>query len=68
MKNINITCTNINCPERQGGKCNAEKEYTHEEKIEIITKAQKHLTENSKNLDPDMAQILSDHFWELLWK
>ena len=64
---MNITCTNIDCPERTGGKCQGENlELTEDELTELFYMARKQLAENSIDLDPDQARILEDNFWDLL--
>lgn len=35
------------------------------ERLNVLTSFAKNLLENSMNLEPDVAQILNDNFWEI---
>ena len=42
------------------------KQYTDEEKVQILTNFATNLLANQKPLEPEFAKILQENFWELL--
>jgi len=66
MSELKVMCTDVNCPERTGGECQLNREYTEEEKKQILLDAARYLTEDVKSLDPDIAKLVNDNFMDLL--
>ena len=44
---------------------NAQNSYTDTEMLEIIEKFQQNLIDNSKQIDPEIQQIISESFWDM---